>query len=201
MTQLSLVGDPSRGDDVLDLDPLRAVTLTQPWCGLMAAGIKLIENRNRPMIKRDHIGKLIALHASREIDEGVYKRIEEIAPSLFVRRYFGEAGDSEDFTDSEWYRLSRITGAIIAVAELADIIAIPRGEDVTDPALNREFHAALRRGTVAEGQRRWYFQRVGYVLRNVRPIRKPPAIRGFQGFWTVRADVAADVRAQLKAAA
>lgn len=181
-------------------EPLRAITLTQPWAGLMAAGIKLIENRTRPMIKRDHIGKVIALHASRVIDEDVYERIETIAPSLFRREYNGEAGDSDDFTASEWYRLSRVTGAIVAVAELADIIAIPRGEDVTAPAMAREFHAAVRRGTVAEAQRRWYFQRVGYVLRNVQPIRRPPAVRGFQGFWTVDRATASNVRAQLQAA-
>lgn len=63
---------------------MRAATLTQPWCGLMAARIKRIENRSQPFIRRDAIGSDIAFHASREIDESVYARIRDIAPEVEI---------------------------------------------------------------------------------------------------------------------
>jgi hypothetical protein len=42
---------------------MRALTLTQPWAGLVASGIKRIENRSRHMIKREDFGKPFAIHA------------------------------------------------------------------------------------------------------------------------------------------
>lgn len=41
------------------------LTLTQPWAGLVASGIKLVENRTRSMIRREDFGRPFALHASR----------------------------------------------------------------------------------------------------------------------------------------
>lgn len=61
---------------------MRALTLTNPWAGLVASGIKLVENRQRPMIAKAHFGSPFAIHASREIDESVYHRIAELAPEL-----------------------------------------------------------------------------------------------------------------------
>jgi hypothetical protein len=166
--QLSLVDDDERKiDDESEL--LRAITLTQPWAGWMAAGIKLIENRTRPMIKRSHIGKRIALHASREFDESVILRIGEIAPEIAWP------------TGS----ICEVPSAVIAVATLADILDIGRDREPLPGFLDLEFAAAVKRGTVAVDQRRWYFQRVGYVLRDVRLLREPAHCRGWQGFWTL----------------
>lgn len=68
---------------------MRALTLTQPWAGLVASGIKLVENRPRKIIAQDDFGKRFAIHASREIDESVYARIYEIAEKVrkFLARY------------------------------------------------------------------------------------------------------------------
>jgi len=170
---------------------MRALTLTQPWCGLVASGIKLVENRPRPMIKSEDFGKPFALHASREIDEDAYGRIFEIAPELrpeAERRW--------------WYMLTRISSAVIAVA-----------------VIEREIHAAFdinkqiyaieipsrnpRRPPQQPGpidlgdQLRWFFGRIGYVLRDVRALAEPVPCRGFQGFWTLTHDVQARVAGQL----
>jgi hypothetical protein len=166
----------------------RGLTLTQPWCGLMAAGIKLVENRPRRMIKPSYIGKRLALHASREIDLDVYDRIREIAPELY--------GDFEEFTDEElangdevkrqpWYRLSRITSSIIAVATLDSVVFDDTG------LLRADIDRQLG------DQRRWFFGPVGYVLRDVVALPRPVPCKGMLGLWTLPALVELDVIGQL----
>src|SRR5437868_15092636 len=91
---------------------MRALTLTQPWAGIVAAGVKLVENRPRSMIRRDDFGKRFALHASRTFDEAVYRRLKKIAPKLFVGG------------DQPWQHLARITSAVIAVASVHDVVFI-----------------------------------------------------------------------------
>lgn len=154
---------------------MRALTLSQPWCGLVASGIKLIENRPRKIIGRAAFGKRFALHASREIDEQVYDRIMTIAPEL-------PTGPLE----SEWYRLSRIKSAVIAVATLDSDL------DVARPSLFGERDLEL-----PPDQRRWFFGPIGYVLRDVITLTTPVPCRGWQGFWTLDKDIQAAVELQL----
>jgi hypothetical protein len=156
---------------------VRALTLTQPWAGLVAAGIKKVENRPRHMIKRDAIGTRFAIHASREIDRDVYRRIFETAPDL------NEAPDPTwspcASERTPWYRLSRITSAVIAVATLDRVVHSCVAIDLGD-------------------QRRWFFGPIGYVLRDVRALAAPVPCRGFQGFWTLPDDVEASIVEQLR---
>lgn len=181
---------------------MRAASVTQPWGGLIAAGLKPIENRGRPMIKREDFGKPFALHATREIDEAVYPRICEIAPSLF-----GRASTDEDLardrvrlgpdTSSLWYRLSRITSAVIAIASVDRVItAVGR-----DTISGRYIYDPEDLKGLDETARRWLSGRVGYVLRDVIALPTPVACRGWQGFWTLPDDVERAVRAQLSEAA
>jgi hypothetical protein len=166
------------------MNRLRALTLTQPWAGLVAAGIKLVENRPRAMIKRDAIGARFAIHASREIDQAVYDRIRELAPEL-------RTGSHPDV--APWYRLSRITSAVIAVATLDGIV------DPRACGIDRDDHdAALG---VAADQRRWFFGPICYVLCDVVALRDPVPCRGWQGFWSLPADIDARVHAQFPEAA
>lgn len=153
---------------------MRALTLTQPWAGLVASGIKLVENRPRPMIRREDFGKPFAIHASREIDESVYKRIYELAPELLGRASQNEDAARPRFslgpdTSASWYRLSRITSAVIAIATIDDVIG---GEP----------RAAVEQ-FLQPDQRRWYFGPVGYVLRDVRALATPVPRPGALGFW------------------
>lgn len=152
---------------------MRALTLTQAWAGIVAAGLKLVENRDRPIIKREDFGKPFALHASREIKPEIYERIYQLAPELRPR----SATKKEV---ARWYQLSRITSAVIAVATIDRVV------DDYD-ALDADLGA----------QRRWYFGPIGYVLRDVRALPTPVPCRGHLGFWTLPRDVEARVVTQL----
>lgn len=155
---------------------MRALTLTQPWAGLVASSVKLVENRPRRLIKREDFGTPFAIHASREIDESVYGRIAEIAPEL--------KADLSDIAESLWYPLTRITSAVIGIATIDRVVD---DYDTLDPILG--------------AQRRWYFGPIGYVLRDVRALATPVPCRGWQGFWTLTPDVERAVAAQIAKAA
>jgi len=158
---------------------MRSLTVTQPWAGLIAAEIKLIENRRRPLIKRSDFGKPFAIHASREIDEAVYDRCKEIVgvadgPTEANRMFHGW-GDPEQPEWQRWYRLTRITSAVIAVATI-DAVLITEKHGIAD-------HDPDARSPLPADQRRWFLGPVGYVLRDVRVLDTPVACRGWQGFW------------------
>lgn len=195
---------------------MRALTLTQPWAGLVASGIKLVENRPRSMIKREDFGKPFAIHASREIDERVYARIREIDPALIDY----QRDDGPHREQVRWYRLSRITSAVIAVATISDIVVdrrcvsvgvdddghckrcglMPVDDDDGPTYCPSGFTAGTRDpSTLAQDQRRWFFGPVGYVLRDVIALPTPVQCKGALGFWTLPADVEANVREQLGA--
>lgn len=161
---------------------MRALTLTQPWAGLVASGVKLVENRPRKMIKAADFGTVFAIHASRQVDEGVYERVAELAPEMLtIARNIG--GGRDRFYKGDWYRLSRITSAVIAIATVEAVIEGP---------------AAGIGDWLPDDQHRWYFGPVGYVLRDVRALAEPVPCRGALGFWTLPPDVAARVEAQLR---
>lgn len=144
---------------------MRALTLTQPWAGLVASGIKRVENRPRAIIKSADFGKPFAIHASREIDERVYQRIFEIAPELLPADEI-----------QAWQELSRITSAVIAVATIDSML---RGDGLA-------FATLAPSAQLPDDQRRWFFGPIGYVLRdNVRALTTAVPCRGWQGFWTL----------------
>jgi hypothetical protein len=159
---------------------MRALTLTQPWAGLVAAGLKPIENRPRRMIKREDFGQRFGLHASREIDERVYDRIREIAPELF-----------EPDAYARWYHLTRITSAILSTA-------IIEREIFAGASVLSGINAPA---SLTDEEIRWFFGEVGYVVRGSRVLTAAVPCRGWQGFWTLPTDVEAQVRAQLEVAA
>lgn len=157
----------------------RALTLTQPWAGLVASGIKPDENRPRHMIKREDFGEPFALHASREIVDGVYARIRELAPELFRG-----PGNAEIRTELPWYRLSRITGAVIAVATIDDVHDIRTLDGI----------AWLR--SLPPERARFVFGPIVYSLRDIQVIATPVPCKGALGFWTLPDDVADAVAKQ-----
>lgn len=154
---------------------MRALTLTQPWAGLVASGIKLVENRSRSMILHEDFGVPFAIHASREIDEDVYARIMELAPELTHTGFSDGMIRSVIHTDDAWYRRTRITSAVLGIATI-DSMLDPgaHGIGTAEP----EASAPL-----ADDQRRWFFGPIGYVLRDVQAFSTPVQCRGWQGFW------------------
>lgn len=152
---------------------MRALTLTQPWAGLVASGHKLVENRPRPMIKREDFGKPFAIHASRVVDREAWRRIIELAPELALD-YPGPMAARAGF-----HRIAEVTSAIVGVATISGIVKTgPADIDFCDA--NSQAIMAL-----GEDQRRWFFGPIGYVLRDVVALERPIPCRGFQGFWTL----------------
>lgn len=164
---------------------MRGLTVTQPWLGPLAASIKRIENRPQPMIKRADYGMRFALHAGRAVDEPVYDRIKQIAPQLRL-------GWSRDFEESwpAWYRLSRITSAVVATARVTRCVVMQdNGVDARD----------MHTGELVDlgEQRRWFFGLYGYMLADVQVLARPVPMRGWQGFWTLTAEQAIQVEQEL----
>jgi hypothetical protein len=175
---------------------LRALTLTQPWAGLVASGIKLIENRQRGLIRAECFGKRFAIHASGEIDPGIYDTISKIA-----RQDPADSRVTWSLPDgsgpSPWYRLSRVTGAVIATAVIDRVVRVAdvRGEG-SEMTMDDVRDVFVNMGTVAREQARWLFGPVAYVLRDVRPLATPVRCRGWLSFFALPDDVATAVRAQ-----
>lgn len=163
---------------------MRAITMTQPWAGLIASGHKPIENRPRRMIKRDDFGNPFGVHASREIDEDVYDLLKSKFPWLFVPVVY-----------REWQPLSRITSAVIATAVIER--EVYQGTSVLGGTLSPE--------SLTDDEREWFFDdrpgNIGYVIRAPHRLHSPVSCSGRQGFWTMPRDVEAKVRNQLARAA
>lgn len=169
----------------------RGLTLTQPWAGLVASGIKLIENRPRKIISPSDFGKPFAIHASREISKDAMRRIIEIAP---------EHGDPR----LPWFRLASITSAIVGIATIDRVIEmrIEPGQlsgtfgmsefDFDDDDGHDDSYG------LAADQRRWFFGPIGYALRDVRPLKEPVPCKGALGFWGLSESIAMQVTAQLE---
>ncbi len=167
---------------------MRALTLTQPWAGLVASGIKLVENRPRAMIKRSDVGEPFAIHASRQWDAKAYARIIEIAPEL---DHLAAPG-----IEQPWARLARALSAVIAVATVDKVL----DGGWTAETIHEHSDALCdsRGRPLGPSQVRWFFGPVGYVLRDVRALPEPVPCKGHLGYWTLPADVERAVTAQLQ---
>ncbi|MGE0547582.1 MAG: ASCH domain-containing protein [Kofleriaceae bacterium] len=153
---------------------MKALTLTQPWAGLVASGIKRIENRPwKPSAKM--IGERFAIHASRAIDRDAWRGIIEIAPEVALD-YPGPMAPA-----CRVHRLAEITSAIIGVATVVTWVTHPHQIDAyTSPE-----------------QTKWFFGPVGFVLTDIHTIAAPVPCKGALGFWQVPDDVARQVEEQL----
>jgi len=166
---------------------LRCITITQPWCGLMVAGIKLIENRPRPIIPDSMFGQPIGFHASRTFDRAAMRRIIEIEPRLAF-----DHPESILLRDG-LYDLMHTTSCVIGVGTPFHTL---KGWGETEI---REHRDGLREQL--GDQLRWFFGPVGHRFRDMRRIAEPVACRGMLGCWTAPEDVERAVVRQLAVAA
>lgn len=164
---------------------MRALTLTQPWAGLVASGIKLVENRPRRMIRREDFGKPFAIHAAKTGDESVFNRAIEIAPELAPRGPYS-------LSDARWYKLGRIASAVIGVATIKRAVI-----EWTDGRIVDSYGVCGGPEIDLGDQRRWFFGPIGYVLRDVRALAEPVPCRGWQGFWRLDDETERRVHEQL----
>lgn len=189
-------------DDPMFPRDLRAATLTQPWAGLVASGIKPIENRDRPIAGKELIGRRVAIHASREIDEDVYARIMDLDDGIGSCTFIDPADGmlvQAIATDSRWYKLSRLTSSIIGVATLKhELRGWRRREDILEhrAALEQQFEIYFGKGHWW----RWFFGPVGYLFTDIIALPEPVACKGALGFWRVPEDKRDVIYRQLRAA-
>lgn len=165
---------------------MRAITLTQPWAGLVMSGIKLVENRPRPIIKNAEIVEAvgrgvpmrIAIHASREIDESVYARVYELAPELGLVSKHRDLGSNLHMGD--WYRLSRVKSAILGTIEVTGALYIGGCDQAA-------IMQVLERVNMVD-QLRFTFGPTVYTLARPSLLKSPVPCKGKLGFWKLDTD-------------
>lgn len=158
---------------------MRALTIRQPWCGLVAAGVKRIENRSRSIIPHEDFGRPFALHAGRDLNEQSYPDIVKIVPRMVPY--------------VNWVQLASYTSAVIAVATVDR--AVHRSGRDARVVFDRNDGSIVDLGD----QEPWFFGPIGYVLRDIRALRSPVTCRGWLGFWTLPTDAEARVTEQIGA--
>jgi len=171
---------------------MRAITLTQPWAGLVMAGIKLVENRPRPIIKNSDIVEAldsgvplrIAIHASREIDVAVY---EWIARNDNCCDLWAPGVPHAIDGASEWYRLSQIKSSMLGTIDVTGALYIGGCSPVG-------IANALSRVDMLS-QLRFTFGPTVYTLAKPRVLKEPVPCRGKLGFWKVDPDLVGRVAA------
>jgi hypothetical protein len=155
---------------------MRVLTLTQPWAGLVISGIKRVENRPRPVIRNADLvaGPIrIAIHAGIKIDESAYGKLDS---SMLME------------PNQLWYRLSRITGAIIGMVTVYGARYIG--------GCSREFIEKSCETMGIPDQARWMFGPTCYLLRDAFALEEPIKCRGRQGLRTVDPDIAQSITQQ-----
>lgn len=156
-----------------EVQPLKAVSLWQPWASAVPLGYKGIETRHWQTKYRGDI----AIHAAKKFGP------EE-------RRWWAALVRSDP---TKWPDLPAL-GAIIAVANLAQIQTATDLRDMGMVTSQEESWGNYEAFTMVKGVPR---QRYGWVLDHVRPLREPVLCVGRQSIWTLPADVAAMVRGNI----
>ena len=158
-------------------EPLRALTIRQPWCSAITFGGKRVENRTRPTRHRG----LLALHAGLAVDW----HVPEAAWFAAGLTPYLPGGRRSAWT------ASLPLGAVIAVANLTACHADTECEDQAA----EEDRGELR--YCSPWAMRWSWH---WVLADVRPLPEQVPCRGALGLWRLPEDVETRVREQLEAA-
>lgn len=165
-----------------------ALTLWRPWAGLVAAGVKPVENRTWPPPARV-IGQRIAIHAGKRWDHGGAQWafqtlvtngapvVEAMAAALGQARH--PEGVVAVATVAGWVFAGNPPRTAIALSATPGV----HGITASDPAAP------------------WFVGPVGWVLREVVALPVPVACRGAQGLWRLPPDVRARVEEQIRRAA
>jgi len=140
-----------------DVDEVRALTVRQPWAGLIASGHKLVDNRSG----MTHYRGPLAIHAGVTFSE-------QGGSDPRVRKAMKRRPLAADYTDGE-------LGHLIALVDLVDChpaAQVPGVATCCAPWGDREYSYG-RRTSVA----------FHLVLAHPRPIDPAIKMRGQQGLW------------------
>lgn len=151
---------------ITDGQPLKALTLHQPWAQLVAAGHKRIETRSWQTEYRG----LLAIHAAQR-----------------------QPGETELFTTMaengiDLHGIGPFNvhhGAIVAIATLADVVPT---NYLLDSDSGGRYTSELPYGDFSHGRYAW-------LLEDIQALSEPFPISGHQGLWNVEIDVAGGVPA------
>jgi hypothetical protein len=150
---------------------MRCLSVRQPWAGLIALGLKPIENRSRHIVSPGKIfDERIAIHASKATDLDGAASIREIAPEI----------------DLDKLTACSVLGSVIGAVNVEDVL------EESWSCRHHRFPPIL--DTIHE---RWYFDAIGYVFRDALALSKPMRCKGALGFWRLPADVERAVVEQL----
>lgn len=150
---------------------MKALSLIQPWASLIAIGAKRWETRSW----RTKYRGTIAIHASQNIRE-TYRLAEREPFKTALSSLAEDLGFGPE--------LSLPKGAIIAVAELAEIIAA--GEWVSHHRTEPEWSF----GDYSPGRFAWR-------LAKIRALKRPVECNGSLSVWNVPPEVAEEVERNL----
>ena len=156
----------------------RALTLTQPWAGLVVLGIKRIENRSwKP--PKELLGRRHAVHASRKVDEEVVKFLVD------------ELGLVE-------HPLWRVTSAIVGSAIWHDVVSSVTGVEQFETRLEREVRDRNKFGDPVDevafkDQQRFWMGPHAHVLRENRHYATPIPTGGARSFWHLSSELRSKV--------
>jgi hypothetical protein len=150
---------------------MKALTLQQPFAGFVAAGIKTLENRKRPIAPKNLFGQRFAIHAGLAFDDLGRIALERTEPK-------------------PWPALCKAGGCVVATATLADALYVG--------GCSRAGLAAILEKRGLGNQLRFAFGPTIYVLADIVALSEPVFARGYQGFWTLPIDVETRVREQLE---
>ncbi len=142
---------------------MKALTLTQPWASLVILGRKRVETR--PVLFK-HRGPL-AIHASREVDEGAMRN-DKILAALVDLPIDPAKTNWELPTGKVLGTVDVVDGARFVDAPFPFCLPFPWWDAIDE--LEQHF------GNFATG-------RGGLLLANPRPFAQPIPARGMNGLW------------------
>lgn len=146
------------------IEPMKAITIWQPWAMLLALGEKENETRSR---RTNHRGR-IAIHAGLQIDKAACGR-EPIKSTLAKHGYTAD---------------NLPTGAIVGIADLAECWTV--GEDYNSGVALLFNGADGATRDVSPNERSfgdYSFGRHAYQMKDVQRLERPIPAKGQQGLW------------------
>lgn len=182
-------------------DPIKALTIRQPWAQLIALGVKTIETRSWSTRYRGPL----AIHAAAKRPPVFWHHNvnDDLPPAIDLVAMSGcwLWTEHDDFHSGGDYRWVGPLGAVVAVADLVDVVPMIDGSlgwtkdsdtppaalvlswdtsamlvDTRDTGTFPDYSDQLPYGDFAPGRYAW-------LLDNVHPIDPVPA-KGRQGLWT-----------------
>ena len=174
---------------------MKAISLWQPWASLIACGAKPFETRHWAP-PRELIGESIAIHAAKKIDKGAAQFAEELIYGQHESGGFELADKLADsFSLAPDDLMGLFGGAVMPIGCIVAVARLDAAFQLGDPAEGTAMPSArvVRRitsrvmpecftvrfddfGDYAPGRWAW-------LLRDVRPINPPVAMKGAQGFF------------------